>query len=399
MIEKMAEKMRKLNDKYAKNGGFVVVSKTLVNYYKEAAILMLSYLIDIGLMKVKLIDEKGFYPVSRNELSTRIGISKSVVSRNYSYLLDQNLIEKQNIRQEGNKSYIKINVDKIEEILVKSFKKEKKLAMRKEKKIDMGKVKERNNIKKKKVFKSEIIELLEFSNNLKNTPNHKLNLKSPTKLILKILEYIDQLEKGKFFEKKEIDVDWLKKNNVSLEKATKKFTLKEIKKAILRFNKCLSEEYFPDNKYLPKTLKDFFYNDRSGKSFFLKFVYNRPQKKSSLFSIKEEKVENIELKEVEKQGVLKYRREFPNLNLNGIKKMVVLSYQKWKNLEKLNTKTNEKGQYYEYDFWIRFSKFVDVIDNMIEVIRDYGFEKISVGHLNPDGKIWEEMVNRFLPAN
>lgn len=102
----------------------------------------------------------------------------------------------------------------------------------------------------------------------------------PTEELKKVVAVVLQLRDGTFYSTRRWDAKWIK--NRDLSEPRKYGTLHKVEiiltRALNRFALMKKEGYWPENKKtLPRSFRDFLYNPRTSKSFFLDCIYNDAQ--------------------------------------------------------------------------------------------------------------------------
>lgn len=114
-----------------------------------------------------------------------------------------------------------------------------------------------------------------FWNNLPNVRKHK---STKTKTYCKASKFLTDLQNGNFQKRVRIDRQWLRKHKLPRDLASKKFTCKEIKRALTNLSLLFKEGYWPENKKtIPQDLPTLIYNPKTQVSFFLMFYKKKPE--------------------------------------------------------------------------------------------------------------------------
>jgi len=169
---------------------------------------------------------------------------------------------------------------------------------------------------KKPIFKleDEEMKILQYWNDIPELTTHK---NEPTETLKIFSLYFKYLTKGIFFKRCLLDKEKLSWYKIPDDWHDKKFTTREIICAIGKYQKCFLQGNYPLNKKtLTKRIDEFFYNPRTGSSWFLSCLSNGVQ------TIHEEvKDYNPQYtKYFQERGLLKYFSEKDYKKIyNGIK--------------------------------------------------------------------------------
>ncbi|MGD8707118.1 MAG: helix-turn-helix domain-containing protein [Nitrosopumilaceae archaeon] len=176
---------------------------------------------------------------------------------------------------------------------------------------------------------SSMNKITKYWNSLSHTRKHK---ESSKKTNQKINQLILDLKNGKF-SNYFWDKEFLKTNKISKKYLSKKWTDQEIEKILKRVNNLYRSEYWPyDKTKLPRDLSTVFYNQSTGKSFFLLCLKNPPQ---LLNKEKRQKPKNVEM-------FNKFLELFPKTPPS---KFVKIFNEYWERVEKI---MNEIEPYYRH---------------------------------------------------
>lgn len=109
-------------------------------------------------------------------------------------------------------------------------------------------------------------------------PYARQHKKENSKIYFDINKYIDQMIKGHFGKDKVFDTDWMNRNKITTKYLNRRFSRRQILSGIQNVALMLKEGYFPPNKKsFPKSLSSLIYNSRTGTSWFLSSIQNKPE--------------------------------------------------------------------------------------------------------------------------
>jgi len=265
----------KEKNKLVKDEWFYRKYKTISNNIriKESSIgITIKYFKDIKLIKTKQIGlpalihysliKKTLYNIYNNKIICKenpLNLRKIIKNQDPLFRRGLDLVESRGLDLVESRGHIYKEKDiKSKNINTFFFK-----YIKKERELDSKKI--------EPIIQSKNI-LIDYWNNLDNTPKHK----NPDKKIYKqIIVYFRYLKSGNILKKFELDRTYLKKNNIPINYLKQKWTDDQIKIGLLRLSKIYKVGNWPkDKSNLSRKLSDLIYNPRTKKSMFLFTFYN-----------------------------------------------------------------------------------------------------------------------------
>lgn len=306
-------------DAFTGGEAFLMVNKRMLRKFSPDETIVLSNLIDtlrFCLKKDKIVDD-GWFKINNKKQMEQTSIStENKLRRIKNKFRDLGIIYTK-MKGIPAMEYCKIDLDKLDEIVSSTTQdpaNSTDIALLKSTGLDASKKavhisnnnKNKNNNKefknkklskdnfstfskqkvKRKRKKSSVSQeikhienksLVEFWNEQPNLRTHRIDLDNPSKTLIKSLELLNRMKKGRLFKKAHLNEDSL--FNVPESIYLKKYSDLEIKKAIKTLNEWYKSGNYPANKNCLKglSLPDAIRNDRNGSSFLIQAAYKGVQ--------------------------------------------------------------------------------------------------------------------------